>query len=360
MGRRKLPIEFIRNDKSRRETFKKRLKGLRGKAEQLATLCNAEVGVIVICDGKVHEAGFTGNSGNLGGNAIDFKDIITKYAMHSYQTYQLMAIQRMLHPEMNSGVVAQAQGGGGLLDLNLPGGGILYGQGMVGGGNGGMEGGLPVYNNGNCNMTTNNNNSQIYTSTVNPPLLAAGQKDLIGPGDEDSISNSSKSSIATTAATKFVEPSKYEGGGGSAPPPHHHHHHQQLHQIDQLASHYTDFNMGCGFPGGPHGGNAGNPSFDNGYGGVSMMSASAANAAAANNGGYGGDLSSRGGGGVPGASAPMSNLMFDGPFQFNTLDDMDFDKHWTTDDPVSAAAAAAIAATTTAASSSTTTTVTAE
>ncbi|KAF3337520.1 Peptidyl-prolyl cis-trans isomerase FKBP20-2 [Carex littledalei] len=50
MPRAKLPLEKIEDERARRNTFRTRLKGLFGKANQLAILCEAQVAVVVISE----------------------------------------------------------------------------------------------------------------------------------------------------------------------------------------------------------------------------------------------------------------------------------------------------------------------
>ncbi|EFJ27879.1 type I MADS-domain transcription factor [Selaginella moellendorffii] len=340
MGRRKLPIEFIKNDKSRRETFKKRLKGLKGKAEQLATLCNAEVGVIVICDGKVQEAGFSGTaspSAGSGSAAVDFKTIISKYAMYFYHAYHTMALQRILHPDLGNNPAQVANGGGGggggqLLDLNMPGGSLYppckvpigMAMGMSGGGGGSME------------TMAGFNHFGMPTTMFPLPLdhkLPVTNTEHDHHAADDSTSDSSKSSIATTTGAQ--EPHNLMDSK-----PENHRSRSPNFEIDQLGSHYPafhpDFNVNCGFPGGgsyqemtP---NSTAPNFDHSFVNAMITSSAAGGAATTTTtaGNSGGDGSSRG--------AAINSLFFDGAFHFNTLDDMDFDKHWA-DDPVNPAAA---------------------
>ncbi|RKO93581.1 hypothetical protein BDK51DRAFT_4161, partial [Blyttiomyces helicus] len=52
MGRRKIEILPIENDKNRSNTFKKRRQGLIKKAHELGVLCSVEVALVIISGGK--------------------------------------------------------------------------------------------------------------------------------------------------------------------------------------------------------------------------------------------------------------------------------------------------------------------
>lgn len=54
MGRRKIEIKTISSEKNRQATFNKRRVGLMKKAMELSILCGAEVGLVVMFDGKLH------------------------------------------------------------------------------------------------------------------------------------------------------------------------------------------------------------------------------------------------------------------------------------------------------------------
>eukprot|EP00474_Spongospora_subterranea_P000481 CRZ00939.1 hypothetical protein [Spongospora subterranea] len=53
MGRKRIDIERIKDDKRRNETFRKRKAGLLKKAQELGTLCDCEVALILINDNKI-------------------------------------------------------------------------------------------------------------------------------------------------------------------------------------------------------------------------------------------------------------------------------------------------------------------
>lgn len=56
MGRGKIEIKRIENTSNRQVTFSKRRNGLLKKANELAILCDAQVGVIIFsCTGKMFE-----------------------------------------------------------------------------------------------------------------------------------------------------------------------------------------------------------------------------------------------------------------------------------------------------------------
>ena len=52
MARKKVTLQWIANDSTRRSTFKKRRKGLMKKASELATLCDVEACVVVYGEGE--------------------------------------------------------------------------------------------------------------------------------------------------------------------------------------------------------------------------------------------------------------------------------------------------------------------
>merc|ERR1712094_28739 len=55
MGRRKIDIESLRDDRVRKVTFCKRKGGLFKKAEDLSKLCGVEIAVVIVSDRKTSE-----------------------------------------------------------------------------------------------------------------------------------------------------------------------------------------------------------------------------------------------------------------------------------------------------------------
>lgn len=50
MGRKKLEIKLIENKNNRQVTFSKRKKGLLKKAQQLSTMCDAQIAAIIFSE----------------------------------------------------------------------------------------------------------------------------------------------------------------------------------------------------------------------------------------------------------------------------------------------------------------------
>ena len=83
MGRRKIEIERIENERHRQVTFTKRKGGLIKKATELAILCEAEVGVIIF-----------GQNGKLSMYSnVPMDDLLTKF-----RDYKEAPEVRLTHP----------------------------------------------------------------------------------------------------------------------------------------------------------------------------------------------------------------------------------------------------------------------
>merc|ERR1712006_70277 len=68
MGRRKIEIAYLTDDRIRKVTFCKRKGGLFKKAEDLSKLCGVEIAVVIVADNKTSEFAST-----------DIERIITRY-----------------------------------------------------------------------------------------------------------------------------------------------------------------------------------------------------------------------------------------------------------------------------------------
>ncbi|XP_028802212.1 MADS-box protein SVP [Neltuma alba] len=76
MVRKKIKIRKIDNITARQVTFSKRRRGLIKKAQELAVLCDAEVGLIIFsATGKLYDY-----------SSSSIKDIVTRYNLHSHGT----------------------------------------------------------------------------------------------------------------------------------------------------------------------------------------------------------------------------------------------------------------------------------
>ncbi|KAI8911789.1 hypothetical protein EDD86DRAFT_203281, partial [Gorgonomyces haynaldii] len=73
MGRKKIKIAPITDDRNRQSTFNKRKVGLMKKAHELSVLCGCQVGLIIFSNkDKLHEY-----------SSHDMDDILLKYTEHN-------------------------------------------------------------------------------------------------------------------------------------------------------------------------------------------------------------------------------------------------------------------------------------
>merc|ERR1711998_674825 len=108
MGRRKIDIAFITDDRVRKVTFCKRKAGLFKKADDLSKLCGVEIAVVIVGDNKTSEFASTDVDRILNrykdvksGNGADSSENSRLWEQLESQRRQLEALTRELTAEVS-------------------------------------------------------------------------------------------------------------------------------------------------------------------------------------------------------------------------------------------------------------------
>merc|ERR1712054_337944 len=84
MGRRKIEMEYLTDDRVRKVTFCKRKGGLFKKAQDLSLLCGCEVAVVILCENKTCQFAST-----------DMERILSRYQAMNSNTGAMMPVRSL-------------------------------------------------------------------------------------------------------------------------------------------------------------------------------------------------------------------------------------------------------------------------